>query len=210
MSARDDCPACGASLPVTARYCSQCGAELADPGLAGDASGGAGAEAGAGAGTGTGGRWPLDPDGVADDSLTLLVAAGVAAVVGVVNGVTALLTVYEGWALLVAPVAMVVVAGYLARRRTAGVALAHGLYALAATVALVPLVAFSPGWEGGDPGGTLVLFGLGGLLFGAAAVLLAGAGVLVERRSGDDDTAPGRALDRLRGALDARRSRERP
>ncbi len=121
----------------------------------------------------------LDPDGLVDNSLTVVVGVGGGLIVGIVGTGVLLILTGSGWAVLVGLVAWLAATGYLVRRRTVQAAVAHSGYAVAVVLFLVPLIAASPlvEVEGGiqGRGGLFVVL----LLFaGVPATVAAGVGWL--------------------------------
>ena len=197
----DGCPECGAGVSATAVYCMDCGADLdaateaggdtarADPPTPGAAV--AGSDAATAETSGTGfeqtlrgdeSRGLLHPEGIVDNSLTV--------VVGVVGGTVAgLLTLVlvglasQHW-LSVAPALAVWAGGigYLSRRRTVGDAVQKTCYGVATLLVLFPVISFAEVTKGGTVGGRIVLFLIGELAFGLFAALIAGVGYYVGNR----------------------------
>lgn len=118
----------------------------------------------------------LAPDGLLDDTLTVAVGIVAGLLVGVVGTIVLALVTGSGWAYLFGVVAWLASTAYLVRRRTVQGAVAHGGYALAIVLLLVPVVALSPALpvDGGlaDRGGLfLVLLLLVGVPAGIAATI---------------------------------------
>jgi hypothetical protein len=90
---------------------------------------------------GTGDGSLLDPDGIVDDTLTVVVAILAGIVVGFGSLVMLLFVVESGWVLLLALVVWLGSTAYLSRRRTVQGAVSHGAYLLAAVLASAPVVA---------------------------------------------------------------------
>lgn len=151
--AADDprCPECGEPIGQTATYCMHCSADLTDELQAADADadgawdGASAAPEGSRAPPATGEPGQLlDPDGLVDDTLTVLVGIGGGVVVGAVGTVVLLLATGSGWALLFGLVAWLGSTAYLVRRRTVQAAVSRTGYAIAVVLLLVPVVALSP------------------------------------------------------------------
>jgi hypothetical protein len=83
----------------------------------------------------------LDPDGIVDDTLTVVVAILASVVVGFGTLVMLLFVVESGWVLLLALLVWLWSTPYLSRRRTVQGAVSHGAYLLAAVLGSAPLVA---------------------------------------------------------------------
>ena len=176
------CPECGEPIGQTATYCMHCSADLSDEKAAadtnddgawdgtigsdeGDPSAGdegdasptydpledAGGDATATADTG---GQVLDPDGIVDNTLTVIVGVLGGIVVGIVATVTLAIVTESLWGVLLGIVAWLGSTGYLVRRRTVQGAVEKSGYAAAVVLLLIPLVAFSPlvGVEGGLTG----------------------------------------------------------
>ena len=183
------CPECGEPIGQTATYCMHCSADLSDEQAAADtnddgawdsgASGSSTAEesgepeptydpledegGNATVSTDAGGQL-LDPDGIVDNTLTVVVGIVGGVVVGIVATITLAVMTESVWGFLLGIVAWLGSTGYLVRRRTVQGAVEKSGYAAAVVLLLIPLVAFSPlaGVDGGLTGrGT---FFLGALL----------------------------------------------
>lgn len=118
----------------------------------------------------------LDPDGLLDNSLTVLVGLVGGALVGVLALVLFGIITQSVWGLLPAGLAWMVGTGYLSTRRTVGEAVRYGCYATALLLVLYPLVSFAPATKGGDFAGRVFLFLVAELLFGVFALGLVGVG----------------------------------
>lgn len=100
--------------------------------------------------TGTGGRSVdrsaglLDPDGLVDNSLTVVVGIAGGLVVGIVGTVVLAAVTGSGIGLLFGVAAWLGATAYLVRRRTVQAAVSGSGYAVAAVLLLVPFVAVSP------------------------------------------------------------------
>ena len=166
------CPECGEPIGQTATYCMHRSADLSDEQAAADANDDGTWDRGAGSGEGdpsagdegdasptydpledasgdatatadTGGQ-VLDPDGVVDNTLTVVVGILGGIVVGIVATVTLAIVTESLWGVLLGIVAWLGSTGYLVRRRTVQGAVEKGGYAAAVVLLLIPLVAFSP------------------------------------------------------------------
>ena len=183
------CPECGEPIGRTATYCMHCSADLSDEQAAADinddgvwdeaAEGSDGSDdsgdsaptydpledegGDATVSTDAGGQL-LDPDGIVDNTLTVVVGIVGGVVVGIVATITLAVMTESVWGFLLGIVAWLGSTGYLVRRRTVQGAVEKSGYAAAVVLLLIPLVAFSPlaGVDGGLTGrGT---FFLGALL----------------------------------------------
>ena len=93
--------------------------------------------------TDTGGQ-VLDPDGIVDNTLTVIVGILGGIVVRIVATVTLAIVTESLWGVLLGIVAWLGSTGYLVRRRTVQGAVEKSGYAAAVVLLLIPLVAFSP------------------------------------------------------------------
>jgi hypothetical protein len=89
------------------------------------------------------GQW-LDPDGMVDNTLTVLVGIVGGLVVGTIGTTVALILTGSGWAVLFGLIAWLGATAYLVRRRTVQGAISKGAYATALVLLLVPVIALSP------------------------------------------------------------------
>ncbi|PSQ02916.1 hypothetical protein BRC94_00390 [Halobacteriales archaeon QS_5_70_17] len=163
------CPECGGPIGRTATYCMHCSADLTEERSAADADGdgawdrtgpsvsgpadaavdastdASGVDRAPGAGD-TGGRTDrlLAPDGLVDDTLTVLVGIAGGIAVGLVGTVVLLVATGSGWAVAFGVTAWLVATAYLVRRRTVQAAVAKSGYAVAAVLLSVPVIALSP------------------------------------------------------------------
>ena len=103
----------------------------------------------------------LAPDGLLDNTLTVLVGIVGGIVVGVIGTSVLLALTGSGWAVLLGLVAWLGATAYLVRRSTVQEAVAKSGYATAAVLLLVPVIALSPvlGVDGGiqERGGLFVV-----------------------------------------------------
>lgn len=187
------CPVCGEPIGVRATYCMHCSTDLTEERKAADldgdgtwdrpvesnpASEGGSAAAriqgtiadrlnGDAASEGTADGQLLDPDGIVDDTLTVVVGIAAGVVVGVILTVELLAMTGSPWALLAGLVGWLGATAYLVRRRTVQGAVAASGYAIALVLLLIPVVAFSPiaSVEGG-------LAGRGGLFLALATFVV--------------------------------------
>ena len=86
----------------------------------------------------------LDPDGLVDNTLTVLVGIAGGLVVGTVGTTVALILTGSGWAVLFGLIAWLGATAYLVRRRTVQGAISKSAYATAIVLLLVPAIALSP------------------------------------------------------------------
>jgi len=177
------CPECGEPIGQTATYCMHCSADLTDELRAADAdadgawddASAAPAESQAPPATDESEQL-LDPDGLVDNTLTVLVGIGGGVVVGAVGTVVLLFATGSGWAFPFGLAAWLGSTAYLVRRRTVQAAVSRTGYAIAVVLLLVPAVALSPavsidGGLGERGGLFFVLFVFVLLPAGIAAVL---------------------------------------
>lgn len=136
---------------------------------------------------GDGGGQLLDPDGIMDNTLTVLVGIAGGFLTGVVGTFVVLAITGSGWGLLVGIVAWLGATAWLVRRRTVQGAVAGSGYAIAVVLLLVPLTAFSPAVsvDGGlaDRVGTFVgIF----ILVAIPAAVAVGIGLVASRYVPED------------------------
>lgn len=136
------CPECGGPIGVTATYCMHCSADLTDEQRVADSDG-----------DGTWDRTPdsvqessslLDPDGLLDDSLTVVVGIVGGTVAGIVGTAVLGFLTGSGFAVLFGIVAWLLVTVYLVRLRTVQEAISKSGYATAVVILTIPLLALSP------------------------------------------------------------------
>lgn len=125
-------------------------------------------------GDGTGTGTLLDPDGMVDDTLTVVVGAVAGVVIGLVTTVALLASTTSAWlGVGLGAAAWLGSTAYLVRRRSVLGAVSHGAYGVGLAFLLVPLVAFSPATDtsglAGRAAGFLVF-----LLFMAVPAAVAG------------------------------------
>lgn len=182
------CPDCDGPVGTTATYCMHCGAEFA--------------EASADAATSEGVSDPvsdsvsdpasdpvsdpvseeesgrlLDPDGLADDALTVVVGVVAGAVVGLLALILFGISTQSWWALVPTLLAWVGTSAYLVRRRTVGRAFRLGCFAVAVLLLALPVIAFSDAVQGGSFAGRIVLFIGAEVAFGVVALVVAAFGI---------------------------------
>lgn len=164
------CPECGGKIGQTATYCMHCSADLTEEQAAADIDGDeawerppdeAGTRPNAGpldglaraVGDALGGERDanatqheklLDPDGIVDDTLTVVVGIAGGLVVGIVFTLEVLAMTGSAWAVPIGLVAWLGGTAYLVRRRTVQGAVAASAYGIALVLLLIPLLAFSP------------------------------------------------------------------
>lgn len=195
------CPECGGAIGATATYCMHCSADLTDTREAADADGdetwdsidGEGADAATAtasesAATATAAESNatpetatetaasdqlLDPDGLVDNTLTVIVGIVGGTIAGLVGTVVLGLVTTSGYGVLFGVVVWLVVTAYLVRQRTVQGAVSRSGYAIALVLLVAPLLSFSPAIEpeGGSRGGLFVVL----LVFSIIPAGLAGA-----------------------------------
>lgn len=175
------CPECGEPIGRVATYCMHCSADLTDERAAADADGDGVWDSDGTSETQTptsGGSSEglLSPDGLLDNTLTVVVGIVGGLVVGIIGTVVLAIVTGSGWALLFGLVAWLGATAHLVRRRTVQGAISRSGYAVAVVLLLVPVIALSPvvGIDGGLGGRGSLFFVL--LLFvavpaGIAAVI---------------------------------------
>lgn len=159
MSGADEdprCPECGEPIGMTATYCMHCSADLTDELEAADAdqdgawdeptsaTGGATGTSEPAPESSTGDEELLDPDGIVDNTLTVVVGILAGIFVGFLGTFVLTVVTGSGLGLLFGFVTWLGATAYLVRRRTVQGALAHGAYAVAIVLLLVPFIAVSP------------------------------------------------------------------
>lgn len=168
-AARDPrCPECGGPIGQTATYCMHCSADLTAQRDAADKDGNRvwdhaearstrPRDATAGSGriildaianlSSTSTAEPEDllaPDGLVDNTLTVVVGIIAGVVVGVIGTLVLGIVTGSGWAVAFGLVAWLGATAYLVRRRTVQEAVAKSGYAVAIVLLLVPVIALSP------------------------------------------------------------------
>ena len=177
------CSACDGPVSATALYCLHCGADLDDeppgstpneratrPTASPDVTANSAADR------------RLDPDGLLDGSLTLLVGLGGGAIVGVLTFLLVGIATQSGGSIVPAGLAWLAGTGYFATRERVGEALKYGCYAVALLLVLLPVISFAPAVKGGNFAGRVFLFLVAELLFGVFAIVLAGIGHVAGRK----------------------------
>jgi len=86
----------------------------------------------------------LDPDGLVDNTLTVVVGIVGGIVVGIIGLIVTPIVTGSGWGILVGIVAWLGSTAYLVRQRTVQGAVAKSGYAVAVVLLLIPLIALSP------------------------------------------------------------------
>lgn len=145
------CPECGGPIGADATSCLHCWADLdgrepvapeAVPADAGHViDGEEDATMNVSTASGTPVEHPLDPDGVVDNTLTVLVGILGGIVIGVVGTFVLLLLTESLWALAFGIAAWLGATAYLVRRRFVLDAVAKGAYGVAVVLLLVPVLA---------------------------------------------------------------------
>jgi hypothetical protein len=162
------CPECGGPIGATATYCMHCSADLTEEQAAADTDGdetwdgsesgladavastvsGTGASADApGTGTATAGessRQLLDPEGLVDNTLTILVGIVGGVIAGLVGTIVLGVVTNSGYGVGFGILVWLVVTAYLVRQRTVQGAVSKSAYAVALVLLSVPLIALSP------------------------------------------------------------------
>jgi len=181
------CPECGGPIGQTATYCMHCSADLTEERDAADSdddgvwdraeatlgdSGGESADTGGsvpgGGASQSGIADPdagtaeeadlLDPDGIVDDTLTVLVGIVGGIVVGAVGTLVLIALTGSAWGVGFGLLAWLAATAYLVRRRTVQAAVSRSAYAVSLVLLLVPVIALSPLMNDGlgERGGLLV------------------------------------------------------
>jgi len=155
------CPECGEPIGATATYCMHCSADLTEEQAEADTDGDGtwdkteapsvgdvvsdavgGTDTGAAAGASDGQL--LDPDGLVDNALTILVGIVGGAIAGLVGTIVLGVVTNSGYGVLFGILAWLVTTAYLVRQRTVQGAVSKSGYAIALVLLLVPLIALSP------------------------------------------------------------------
>ena len=187
MSEDARCPACDEPIGARSRYCMHCGTEI-DPGES--AAGGEAAprsfdpsfgDPPADAVDDEGEPW-LDPDSLADDSLTLLVGGAFGLVTGVLGLFVGAVVTGSAWGGLLGLVFLLGSTGVLVTRHSVYETVRLGSYATAALVVCVPVIVLTDAAKGGTFAGQVLLFVIAEVPFGIGAALLAGFGYWVGKR----------------------------
>ena len=127
-----------------------------------------------------GGGALLDPSGLVDNTLTVMVGLGGGLVVGFIGTVVLVAVTESLWAFPVGILVWLFATAYLVRRRTVQEAIAKAAYSVALVLVFIPLVAFSP-TSGGDLVERITEFGELLLITGIPAGIAASVGFLVSR-----------------------------
>jgi hypothetical protein len=156
------CPECGEPIGVTATYCMHCSADLTEEQAEADTDGDGTWDAsetpslgdvveetvgGGGGGSPTAGASDgqlLDPDGLVDNALTILVGIVGGLIAGLVGTIVLGVVTSSGYGVLFGILAWLVTTAYLVRQRTVQGAISKSGYAIALVLLLVPLIALSP------------------------------------------------------------------
>lgn len=127
------------------------------------------------------GPW-LDPDSLADDSLTLLVGAGFGLVIGVLGLFVGAVVTGSAWGGLFGLVFLLGGTGVFVTRHSVHETVRLGSYATAALVVCVPVIVLTDAAKGGTFAGQVLLFAIAEVPFGIGAALIAGFGYWVGKR----------------------------
>lgn len=186
------CPECGGPVAMTATYCIHCSTDFSEtgpvPGHETAAGGGPTHGASGTVGTvltasGTPVEHPLDPDGIMDNTLTVIVGLLGGLIVGVVGTIVLLFLTENLWGVGFGLVVWLGATAYLVRRRYLLDAVAKTAYSIAIVLLFVPLLALV--LDGGllARGGIFVLLLL---IVGIPAGIAAGIGWFASRYVPDD------------------------
>lgn len=145
------CPECGGPIAATASECLHCGADLStsDPLPGTQAPAHAGGTRSQGSDTfqnvatasGTPVEHPIDPEGVMDNTLTVIVGILGGLIIGVLGTVVLLFLSQSAWGAAVGFAAWLGTTAYLVRRRYLLDAVSKAAYGIAAVLLLVPAIA---------------------------------------------------------------------
>jgi len=204
---RDDprCPECGEPIGTTATYCMHCSADLTDEQAAADSdsdeawdstesSAGTSVEdASRSVRTDDGGDPALDPDGIVDNTLTVVVGIAGGLFIGIVA--TLILTFLGGGpAAGLGLVAWLGSTAYLVRRRTVQGAISKSAYGVALVLLSMPLIMLSPliDQSASDRAAGFVVMVIA---MGIPAAFSAGIGYVAGKYVPDEDPPAGGAGD---------------
>jgi hypothetical protein len=189
------CPECGEPISGTADYCMHCYADLPSGGVETVDRVSSGEDA-ATTRTDTGGSGPetaqsepatrsdtrdaddhgiLDPEGTADNVLTVVAAIVGSIVIGFVGFIELLLATGSAWALPVGFFAWLGGLAYLARQYSVQETIGKTFYGASLVLLLLPLISLNPGLEGGI-GDRVILFVTTLLFVAIPAGVFAGIG----------------------------------
>lgn len=185
------CPDCGEPVGTTATYCMHCSADLTGRGPVDGADGTptrhTTSDSGASEGESRSDGTLLDPDGLLDDSLTVVVGVVGGLVVGIVA--TFALLFFDAGLALLGVVVWLGATVYLVRRRTVQETLSKAAYGVGLVLLLVPLVPLSPAVETGSGGDRVVGVVVLAVLVGIPALVAAGVGYLASRYVPEESVA---------------------
>lgn len=131
----------------------------------------------------------LDPDGIADNTLTIVVAIVAGLVIGVLGTFALAIITESTLGFLVGFVGWLGATAYLARQRTVQGAITRGLRGVALVLLLFPFIWFSPAMEGGTFGGRVIIFVVTLVIIAIPAALLGGVSLLVAQTIPEEETA---------------------
>ncbi|WP_255193083.1 hypothetical protein [Natronobeatus ordinarius] len=146
------CPDCDGPVGQTSTYCMHCGADFDGP-AGGEVDDGfdrrddefeRGVTRTEPTTTGERDGGLLDPDGLLDNTLTVVVGVVAGLIVGLVSVFVLVFVTASGWGLLLGLLAWIGVTVHLVRQPSIGDAVAYGGYALGAVLLSVPIIALSP------------------------------------------------------------------
>lgn len=193
------CPECGEPIGARAVYCMHCSADLTEERERADTNddeawdtvnrdGGADAADGSAPMAATSGATDpaegdgtlLDPEGLVDNTLTVVVGLGGGLVVGFIGTLVLVAVTESTWAFPVGILVWLLATAYLVRRCTVQEAIAKAAYGVALVLVSIPVVAFSRA-SGGDLVGRITEFGELLLITAIPAEIAGGVGFLVSR-----------------------------
>jgi hypothetical protein len=139
------CPECGGPIAATATECLHCGATLAGTTAQDDTAGpqsvGEGPARSVSTAAGTPVEHPLDPEGVMDNTLTVMVGILGGLIIGVIGTVVLLFLTQSGWGAAFGFAAWLGATAYLVRRRYLFDAVSKTAYGIAGVLLVVPAIA---------------------------------------------------------------------
>src|SRR5699024_9332264 len=185
------CPECGEPIGMTSAYCMHCSADLTEyseqTNIDGDGdrtvtSGPSTQQTPAPSeNTATGDGSLLDPDGLVDNSLTVVVGIVGGFVIGFIELFvgTAILSVGIGFAIGI--LVWLGATAYLVRLRTVQETFSKAAYGIAIAIMPFSLIVFGPTWESSSIGARITEFIIVFVFCAVPATIVAGVGYLVGR-----------------------------
>lgn len=190
------CPACDEPIGARSRYCMHCGAEIdSDVAAAGGGSPATARDfdpsfdAPPDPVTEDDAEPWLDPDSLADDSLTLVLGAGFGLLTGVLGLFVGIVVTGSGWGSLLGLTFLLGGTAVFVTRYSIHETVRLGCYATAALVVCVPVIVLTDAAKGGTFAGQVILFVVAEIPFGVGAALIAGVGYWIGKRGPAADSS---------------------